>query len=78
MKDAVLFFFIQIVYYGLLTYNYRAIAGQHLAKALVSDGLIASFGFFTIQRIAHTEKSKPAWVGFVLGSLVGTAIGIYL
>jgi hypothetical protein len=82
VKQFLLFFTVQLLAYSLITYNYRSIAGGHLTPVLVTDALNASLTFFVIRRIdrriAKSEDSTVGWLGYVCGSLVGTAIGMYL
>lgn len=76
MKLALLLLLIQSVNYGLITFNYRAIASASTRAAIVSDLLFASFNFFVIRQIATGEQSLLAWVGYVVGSGIGTWAGI--
>lgn len=75
-KEFGLFFLIQATSYSLITYNFRSIAVGNIPAALVSDAINASLGFFVIRRIARSEDSLIGWAGYLLGSLVGTTIGM--
>jgi hypothetical protein len=76
MREAVLFFFIQILNYGLITFNFRAIAQANVMNSVGSDLIFASLGFFVIRRIARSESSILSWIGYTAGSGIGTYIGI--
>ena len=78
LKLAAFLFLAQTMSYAVLTYNYRAIAHGNLYGALVSDALNATFSFFVIKRIAKSDDALVPWMGHVLGSLVGTWIGMHL
>lgn len=78
LKLAAFLFVAQIVAYAVLTYNYRAIAHGDLAGALASDAMNATFSFFVIKRIAKSDDALIPWMGHVLGSLVGTWIGMHV
>lgn len=69
---------IQIVLYGLLCINYRAIALGHYHWAAVTDFVIASMNFFIIRKIAQSHESFHQWIGYVIGSVIGSYLGIYL
>lgn len=76
LKLAAILLLVQIINYGLITFNYRAIASASTRSAIVSDLLFASFNFFVIRQIATGEQSLVAWVGYVVGSGIGTWVGI--
>ena len=78
LREFFLFFMIQILSYSILTVNFRAVANGQLTRALVSDGINATFSFFVIRRIAKSDDSVVGWAGYVAGSLIGTTIGMYL
>lgn len=76
-KEASLLFVIQIVLYGLLCVNYRAVALADYHEAAISDFAIATMNFFVIRKIAKSEEAFHQWMGYVLGSVVGSYLGIY-
>ncbi len=78
IKEASLLFIIQVVLYGLLCINYRAIAEVQYHWAALSDFAVASLNFFVIKKIASDSETLHKWVGYVLGSVAGSYLGIYL
>jgi hypothetical protein len=77
MRDFALMFFSQLCAYLLITMNYRAIAhGDYLLTA-GTDLAFAGFNFGLIKRIAKSE-TKTAWVGYTLGGVVGSMLGIFI
>lgn len=78
IKEASILFIIQIVLFGLLCINYRAIAQAHYHTAALSDFIIASLNFFVIKKIASDSETLHKWIGYVLGSVAGSYLGIYL
>ena len=50
-------FAIQVVSYGLLCMNYRAVAQAHYLWASLSDFAIATLGYFVLKHLA-TSASK--------------------
>ncbi len=78
MRNFLTFLALQTVSYALITYNYRSIAHDRLAFALLTDGVYASFNFFVIRKIAKSDDSIVSWFGYVVGSLIGTSIGMWL
>ena len=77
-KEASLLFCIQIISYSLLCINYRAVANTDYHEAAVTDFMLASLSFFIIRKIARSEDALHQWVGYVLGSVCGSYLGIYL
>lgn len=69
---------IQVASYGLICYNLRAVAQARYIPSVTSDFFIASINFFVIRRIALEPDNIRLWLGYVVGSMVGTALGIYL
>lgn len=77
-KQALWLFVVQIVLFGLLCINFRAIASAEYHKAAVSDFVIASLQFFVIKKIANSDDSVKHWIGYTLGSVAGCYLGIYI
>ena len=77
-REALILFAVQIVSFCILCINFRAIAQAHYHTAAVSDFFIASIQFFIIKRIANSDDSMQHWVGYTLGSVVGSYLGIYI
>lgn len=78
LKEFSIMFFIQILNYGLLCINYRAVAHANYLHATISDFILASLSFFIIKKIANGDDTTHQWLGFALGGVVGSIIGIYL
>lgn len=78
IKEFLVLFGIQIIAYTIFCVNYRAVAHAHYHTAAVSDFMIASLNFFVIRKIAHGEDHWHQWLGYALGSVVGSYIGIWL
>jgi len=78
MKEALWLFFIQIVLFGILCINFRAIALANYHTAAVSDFIVATLQFFVIKKIATSEESYKHWLGYTLGSVIGSYLGIYI
>jgi len=77
-KEAALLFFIQIVLYGILCINFRAVAQAQYNVAALSDFTVASLNFFVIRKIANSNDTLHQWAGYVLGSVAGSYLGIYI
>ena len=78
MKKFFTLFFLQILSYGILCVNYRAVAVANIPMSALTDAMIASLSFFVIKRIAQSEDSVVEWAGYTLGSVVGSVVGIWL
>lgn len=77
-KEALILCVIQIISFGLLCINYRAVALAHYHESALTDFLIASLNFFIIKKIASSNDSFYQWLGYVVGSVLGSYLGIYL
>ena len=77
-KESLWLFVVQIVLFGLLCVNFRAIASADYHTAAVSDFIIASLQFFVIKKIADSDESIKHWIGYTLGSVAGCYLGIYI
>jgi hypothetical protein len=77
-KDMMLLFVAQVINYGLMVVNYRAVAHASYFWSGLSDFALASFSFFIIKKIAKSEDSWHLWLGYALGGLVGSLLGIWI
>ena len=78
VHEAIALFFIQILLFGILCVNFRAIAMAHYHTAAISDFIVASLQFFVIKKIASSDDSYLHWFGYTAGSVVGSYLGIYV
>jgi hypothetical protein len=78
LKESSLLFIIQVVLYGILCINFRAVADAQYHLAAISDFTVASLNFFVIRKISKGEDAFHQWFGYVLGSVVGSYLGIYI
>ena len=78
IKEAALLFFIQIALYTLLCINYRAVAQTQYHLAAITDFTIGSMSFFVIRKIVRSEDALHQWIGYTLGCVAGSYLGIYL
>ena len=78
LKEATTLFFIQIILYGILCINFRAVAQAQYHVAAAADFIVASLNFFVIRKIANTNDAVHKWAGYVLGSVAGSYLGIYI
>ena len=78
IKEASLLFCIQILSYSLLCINFRAVAQTQYHLAALTDFTLASMSFFIIRKIARSDDALHQWIGYVLGSVAGSYLGIYI
>ena len=78
LRDFSIIFTIQLINYGLLVVNYRAVAHANYFWSGLSDAIVASFSFFVIKKIAKTEESFHLWFGYALGGFFGSLLGIWI
>ena len=76
--QAIALFVVQVILFSVLCVNFRAIASAHYHTAAISDFIIASLQFFVIKKIADSDDSVKHWIGYTLGSVVGSYLGIYI
>lgn len=77
-KDSSLLFLIQLINYTLIVINYRAVAHANYFWSGITDFAIASFSFFVIKKIAKSDNSMHLWLGYALGGLAGSFVGIWV
>jgi uncharacterized protein YqgC (DUF456 family) len=84
-NEAVVLFFAQIILCTVIAINYRSISQAHYIYTALSSMGIAGITYFLIQRISDNHKKRKkskerdfAWIGFMLGSVVGDIIGIFI
>ena len=79
LREFALFFGIQFLFYGLLCWNYRAIAQARYASVGLSDLCCAATSFTLIKMIADPDKkSKWAFSGYVLGGACGSLFSVWM
>jgi outer membrane lipoprotein SlyB len=77
MKEFFILFFVQLVTYATATVSIRAVAVYNYPLVIITDIVLASFGFFVVRRIAQQEaKSYAGFVGYVSGGLVGSVLSL--
>lgn len=77
-KESAILFLIQICSYSLLCINFRAVADAQYHLAALTDFSLATMSFFVIRKIARSEDAFHQWAGYVLGSVAGSYLGIYI
>lgn len=66
----------QSAIYSLATVNIRAVAARDFPTALLTDAALATLVYFVIRRVAREPASVVPWLGYLVGSLIGTAVGM--
>lgn len=77
IKDSFILFFAQMLSFAIITINYRAVNQANYLWSILSDIIIAGLSYFVVRRIVKSKDSISQWLGFTIGSAIGTAIGIY-
>jgi hypothetical protein len=83
IKEALILFFVQIIQCTVIAINYRSISQANYPVTALSAASIAGITYFLIRRISDNGKNEKrrmdiAWIGFMLGSVVGDIVGIYV
>jgi len=77
MKEFLLFFFIQLASYFIVTCNFRAISQGRYTWTVLTDMTISAFQFWLIRQIAESG-TIIAWLGMVCGGGIGSMLGIWV
>ena len=77
-KKAFVLFWVQTFLYGLVCINMRAVSQTDYTTAIASDFAVATMSYFVIRHIATDGSKFSSWVGYVLGSVAGTILGIWI
>jgi hypothetical protein len=78
IQDAFILFGAQMLSFAIITINYRAVAQASYLWSVATDLIIASLSYFVVRKIAKSKESVCQWLGFAIGSAIGTIIGIWL
>jgi hypothetical protein len=78
IKDSFILFFAQMLSFAIITINYRAVAQASYIWSASTDIVVAGLSYFVVRRIAKSKDSIFQWIGFTLGSAIGTIIGIFI
>lgn len=65
------------LHYLALVVNYRMVAQGRILETVVSDGVLALLGFTVVKAIAGAE-SRGDRIGYAIGGMLGSALGIVL
>jgi hypothetical protein len=79
INEGLILFCAQMTSFAVISINYRAIAQANYLWSILTDIIVASISYFVVRRIAKSKCSSVAqWIGFTIGSAVGTTIGIWV
>jgi hypothetical protein len=68
---------LQCFNYAVVAANFRLVAQGHYLGAIMTDAVIASAGW-TLTKLVVEAKTWQERAGYIVGSSVGSAIGIWL
>ena len=77
IRKALELFCIQFSYYLLITINYRAVALLNYSATFITDILIASLVFSSIQKVAKAETNAERFA-YITGGAIGATIALKL
>jgi len=75
VKSFLLLFVMQSLLYTVFIINYRSVAQGQMFWSVGTDVFLASANFFIIRKISKTNDYSD-FVGYLLGSVLGTILGI--
>ncbi len=78
IKEASLLFFIQIFTYSIFCVNFRAVSQGQYNLTAATDFVLATTSFFVIRKIAHGADHIHQWLGYALGGVAGSYLGIWI
>jgi len=64
--------------YTLLAINVRALSQGDYYIVALSDILLASSQYFVIRKISSASETLHQWVGYTIGSVVGSLLGVWV
>jgi hypothetical protein len=77
LQEAGRMFLLQMFNYGLMALSYRVLAVGILWLTMVVDGIYSILAFSMIRQVAAADPKNPlARIGYVLGSVAGTGVGV--
>lgn len=76
MKSFWKIFILQVVDFILICVNFRAVAHLQYIPAILTDAAMCALGW-TFFQIMKEDSSMGARVGFILGGVVGSFLGMY-
>lgn len=76
MREFLAYAGLQTINYTVLVVNLRAVASDRLLVALVTDAIYALLFFTIVEKIAHGKHGRNGKLGYVVGSLIGTYLGM--
>lgn len=77
MKTFSAFFTLQFVAYGLMCWNYRAVALGWVGNVVVSDLMLAALSFTLMKKVSEAKYGSAMW-GYILGGAAGSAVSVTL
>ncbi len=77
-REFVTFFVMQLFNYAMCVISYRAVSQANYAASVGLDVVYASFNFWILRKIATSKETTVGWLGYTVGSAVGTASGIWI
>lgn len=77
MRDFLFFFALNFTAYGLLCWNYRAVARGWYGNIVLSDLSYAALNFLVIKNVVEAHSPASA-AGYILGGAVGSVVSVYL
>jgi hypothetical protein len=78
IKEGFVLFAAQMLSFAIISINYRAIAQASYVWSILTDVIVAALSYFVIKRIIKSNNGVLQWLGFTIGSAIGTAIGIFI
>ena len=78
MRSGVILFFIQVMLTFVAAFNMRSIAQANYEWTILSEIIAGLMIFLSVREIADRANSVQKCTGFILGSVVGSVIGIFL
>jgi len=78
VRPAVTICLLQTLQFLLVTFNLRVTALGFYVPAIATDGLLLLNGVYVTRRVLREGATRLEIAGYVLGGMLGSAIGIWL
>lgn len=78
LKEFFILFFIQLISFGIICINLRAVADGKYMLSATTDFIISAMNFFVIKKISDSGDTLHKWIGYTTGSVAGSFVGIFV
>ena len=78
LKDFLTFYVLQFWTYGVVCISMRTVSQAAYVESVLIDLFYGAAQWFIIKKVSRSEDTVAGFLGFTLGCVSGTAVGIKL